>query len=127
MEDKIKIKKTEQLKVRLTPDELFLIKEKSALLGITISKLVCQSCLSDIDFIPPKTIWRTRTKTVHSRTLKQDPELVRQLAWIGNNLNQLTRQVNINLDGELAKDILFAIEEFNLKLEEAFNYDLSIL
>jgi hypothetical protein len=28
------------------------------------------------------------------RELKQDPEVVRQLAFIGNNLNQLARQIN---------------------------------
>lgn len=47
-----------------------------------------------------------------SRTVRADPVLVRQLAAIGNNLNQIARRVNISLllkDRILLEQVLEAI------------------
>lgn len=47
-----------------------------------------------------------RTRRTRRNYIPADPELVRQLAWIGNNINQLARWVNTNKSGIEAVELL---------------------
>ena len=55
---------------------------------------------------------------VLSRTMKADPALVRQLAAIGNNLNQLTRWANTYKQGVESSLVLDALLRIYEELDE---------
>ena len=61
---------------------------------------------------PPR---RRRGEDVRGRRVATDPALLRQLAWIGNNLNQIARVANSN--GVTDARTLIALQRIRLQLD----------
>ncbi|ELA07975.1 putative mobilization protein C (plasmid) [Moraxella macacae 0408225] len=72
------------IKIRLNADELAQFKQRQ--IGDELASWVRSVCLGN-PLQPPK-----KTKQISIKTA--DPELLRQLAKIGSNLNQIARAVN---------------------------------
>ncbi|HID09436.1 TPA: MobC family plasmid mobilization relaxosome protein [Candidatus Micrarchaeota archaeon] len=72
--------KTKTIKVRVSEDEYVRIRSVAMATGRTVSDLIREA------------IWRPREWTEPDRRAVE--EMIRQVARIGNNLNQLARQVN---------------------------------
>ncbi|EAZ88054.1 hypothetical protein CY0110_01015 [Crocosphaera chwakensis CCY0110] len=73
-------KRNINLTIRVTPSERLAWQEKAALSGLTLSNLIRQA------------MSKTRTWTVSNSSLVQ--EQTRQIARIGNNLNQIAKWAN---------------------------------
>lgn len=76
---KEKIKRQKEIKIRLTEEEhqAFLDRCTKA----SLASWIRETCLSE-------------KRTKQSRVIEVDPQLLRQLSSIGNNLNQIARIVN---------------------------------
>lgn len=88
--------KSEFVRVRCTPEERAKWQARAEAEGVTVSDLLRRG-----GDMPPS--GRPKPRPVIRRTVEADPALIRQLAGIGNNLNQLARAVN----------------QFGLELEDA--------
>ena len=80
MTGKIRTKKNKCLKLRVSDEELTLLREKAALSGCTIS-----------DYIRAA-LRRTRTWTITDKEIVK--EQIRQIVRIGTNVNQISRWAN---------------------------------
>ena len=111
-----KVLRSQSIKIRVTPDE------KSALLarsgGLALAEWMRDFCLG-ADIAP-----RQRQ---HRDPPPVAPELLRQLAQIGNNLNQLARRVNSGDvaigDRVLMLSVLNAIGEDLAELKRVHSHD----
>lgn len=74
-----KPKRTKEIKIRLTEQEHQMLLEKKT--GAELATWIRETCLE--------------TKTTKPRIKTADPELLRQLAKIGGNMNQIAKAVNI--------------------------------
>lgn len=72
--------RTSRIELRLAPEEKAAWENKAAALGISISDLIRHA----VDGTKPRS----------RKRIDVDPALLRQLAQIGNNLNQLARWAN---------------------------------
>lgn len=91
--------KTEVVRVRCTPAERQQWQARADAEGVTVSDLLRQGA----DMPTGRPIRRP----VIRRTTEADPALIRQLAAIGNNVNQLARAVNqFGLEPEDASRLL---------------------
>lgn len=72
--------RTKFLQIRVSPDEKKEIKDKAGSAGLSLT-----------DFMLEATA-RTRTWTIQDRAIQE--EKIRQIARIGNNLNQVARIIN---------------------------------
>lgn len=83
---------------RVTPEELGIIKAKAQKAGLTVSEYQRRAVING---------------KVIVRQTKADAALIRNLAAIGNNLNQLVRKTHIHdeTDTQKMRDILAVIEE----------------
>lgn len=79
--------KSEFVRVRCTPEERAKWQARAEAEGVTVSDLLRRG-----GDMPPS--GRPKPRPVIRRTVEADPALIRQLAGIGNNLNQLARIVN---------------------------------
>ena len=96
-------KRTQNLTIRISPQEKEEWYEKAARSGLTISQLIRLS------------IQRTNTWTVPNQTLIQ--EQTRQIPRIGNNLNQIAKWANTYKSTAEAVEIIEAL----YLIEEALN------
>jgi len=90
-------KKTKMLRIRLTDDEYNLLKEKADKAGKTMSEFVR-------DYI---------TKGKVNSKCKDLPSLILHLSRIGNNINQIARNLNI-----AKKEGYLAERDYDLLLDE---------
>ncbi|BBL77556.1 plasmid mobilization protein [Methylomagnum ishizawai] len=83
---------------RVTPEELGIIKAKAEKAGLSVSEYQRRALING---------------RVIVRESRADPDLIRNLAAIGNNLNQLVRKTHIHeeTDTQKMRDILAVIEE----------------
>lgn len=72
-------KKLERIQLRVTPDEKETLRGRAQSLNMSLSEFMVKTCLDGKLSLPPSQI---------------NQEFVRQLARIGNNINQLTRHAN---------------------------------
>ena len=90
-------KKTKMLRIRLTDDEYNLLKEKADKVGKTMSEFVR-------DYI---------TKGKVNSKCKDLPSLILHLSKIGNNINQISKNLNI-----AKKEGYLAEQDYDLLLDE---------
>lgn len=95
----MKTKRTETIKIRLTPDELAGLRERKG--DASLAGWVRDVCLGKS--IPEPLPQPKRPKSVP----KADPELLVSLARIGNNINQIAREAH-TLDTSADKVRAFA-------------------
>ena len=95
--------KNRHLQIRLTEEELALIKQRAG--DLSMSEFVRHVALNQ-KLEQPKA-----KKIVHVA----DPELVRNIAWIGNNINQIAK--HLNLGNEVDDDILIALTQIQISLD----------
>ena len=93
------------VQIRLTDEELSKLKIRAGEMGT--STFLRQLGLGE-PVKPPKAKAR---KIIHAA----DPELVRHVAWIGNNINQIAR--HLNAGGQLDNDVLLALISIQSELE----------
>ena len=100
------MERTKKIQIRLSPQELSDIKTKAKASGISASDLVRQS------------ITQVRAWTPENKNIQQ--EKIRQLARIGNNLNQIARAVNtqgvVNYELEILEKLSFIENEITRAL-----------
>ena len=94
------------VKVRLTETERRELKAIADKAGMTVSDAV-----------------RTILPEALRPRPKADPELVRQVARIGNNVNQLTRWVNIHKPSASEPQVLFLLAQVRDHLRELLETD----
>ena len=84
-----------KMQIRLSPEEKVVIQDKAKAAGVSASDLVRQAAN------------RVRTWTLKDRQVEQ--EKIRQVARIGNNLNQIAKAVNtqgvVNLEMEILQKL----------------------
>lgn len=73
------VKRQKEIKIRLTDEEHQALKDRCT--KANLATWIRETCLSE-------------KRTARSKTIPTDPNLLRQLAGIGNNLNQIARIVN---------------------------------
>jgi hypothetical protein len=81
--------------INLTEEQKTIIQARAVDVGLTMSEYIRQSAIDHTivpELNPHKAV--VRTKIVYSQRTQGEVEIVRQLAKIGNNLNQLTRAIN---------------------------------
>lgn len=105
MADKELIKRNKEIKIRLTEEE------HQALLNrctkASLATWMRETCLGE-------------KRTKQSKVIKVDPKLLRQLAGIGNNLNQIARLVNQHSKQDSALDriaIITALSSIERELQ----------
>ena len=102
--------RTENLKVRMTPDELHRIDRKAKAARMARSRYI-----------------RTALAGAVVQALPEAPELLREqnlhLARIGNNLNQLARHANSYRGAADAAGLAKAVEALQVDLRRAFDLD----
>jgi len=91
MKDEIKMARIE---VRITINEQTKIKNKANELGLSVSAYMRKSALNQRIII------------------KTDKEMVRQIQFIGNNINQIAHRLNINSDMLNYFDVYTQMEEY---------------
>jgi hypothetical protein len=102
------------LTARLAVSEIEALKALAQSDGVTVTGYL-QNLVSE------KPVQRKKPRAVKP-TLNFDPDVGRQLAAIGNNLNQLARRAHIaSLEGHFeAIEVLAAIEQVNDKIEQLY-------
>lgn len=93
------------IQIRLTADEVAQIKNRAGDLGS--STFLRQLGLGQ-KIEQPKS---KPTTIIHSA----DPDLVRNVAWIGNNINQIAK--HLNSGNKLDNDVLMAVVELQATLD----------
>ena len=96
------------IQIRLTDEEMTEIKKRAA--SKNTSTFLRQLALSQPIPTPPPP---PQTKEVLH---KADPELIRQINWIGNNINQIAKQLNSGT--ELSNAVLIALLNLQTSLDE---------
>ena len=96
MKDEIKMARIE---VRITINEQTKIKNKANELGLSVSAYMRKSALNQRIII------------------KTDKEMVRQIQFIGNNINQIAHRLNINSDMLNYFDVYTQMEEYKEMLQ----------
>lgn len=84
------------IKIRSTPEEKSNWNKKASELGISLSELIRKSFGG--------------VKTISNENKKIDPELIRQVAMIGNNLNQIARWANSYKDNAEALQVILHLK-----------------
>ena len=110
--------KSKVLSVRVPADTAERWREKAEASGMTLSDWVRgQIDDKEIRGFRPR---RPKPAVPARQAPKADPKLIQQLAWIGNNLNQIARK--INMDGVEERDeLLEALLEIEMHLWELKN------
>lgn len=94
------------IQIRVTDDELTAIKERAG--NVSTSTFLRQLALDQPIAQPPN----PSREIIH----KCDPELIRQVNYIGNNINQIAKQLNSGT--ELSNAVLIALLNLQTSLDE---------
>ena len=94
------------IQIRVTDDELKEIKERAG--NVSTSTFLRQLALDQPIAQPPN----PSREIIH----KCDPELIRQVNYIGNNINQIAKQLNSGT--ELSNAVLIALLNLQTSLDE---------
>lgn len=98
----MKENKTTRIPVKISNSEKEEIRDRAKKLGMTVSAYM-------------------RTSALNQRIIiKTDKEMVRQIRYIGNNINQIAHQYNMrgeNLDGLTIADAYMQMEEYKQLLQ----------
>lgn len=88
--------RTTRIPVRLRPDENVKVRERAHACGMTLARFIRETALGAV----PK-----------ARPRLAEMEAIRELARIGNNLNQLAHIANLNDEIEREEDLRAVLEE----------------
>ena len=101
-----KPKRIREITIRLTEAELAAVRIKAAARGTSMSNLA-RKLLVDVEHIEISQTRRLRRDTpARLPAPTADPALVREVARIGNNVNQLARWANTRKSGVAAVEVL---------------------
>ena len=101
-----KPKRIREITIRLTEAELAAVRNKAAARGMSMSNLA-RKLLVDVEHIEISQTRRRRGATpARLPAPTADPALVREVARIGNNVNQLARWANTRKSGVEAVEVL---------------------
>jgi|SRR5665647_765316 hypothetical protein len=92
-----------RIPVRTTIDEMTEIRKRAKALGISMSSYMRKVALNQRIII------------------KTDKEMIRQIKYIGNNINQIAHQLNMYSDGLIIADAYKQMEEYKQILESMLN------
>ena len=103
------------LQIRLTADEAEQIKVRAGTLGT--STFLRQLALSQKIEVPKA----KARKIIHAA----DPELVRHVAWIGNNMNQIAKHLNSGnaVDNEVLVELVTMQATLESEIERILSHD----
>jgi len=100
------MKRTRELTIRMTDDELAAVRAKAAARGVGMADLA-RKLLADAEDIEVRPTRRRRgVAPARGPAPTADPALVREVARIGNNVNQLARWANTRKSGVEAVEVL---------------------
>lgn len=102
--------KLKQIKVNFYPEQHQLLKQKAEDNNTTISQFVREKLSLELEEKDTRKIYKTHEKVTYKKT---DPQLIYELNKIGNNLNQIARNLNAkkNIDNIEILKILVSIEK----------------
>lgn len=98
--------RTKWLKIRVSDDEIIDIKKRA---GRHDMSTYARGLILEQPIAAPES---KHKKIIHSA----DPELVRHVAWIGNNINQIAK--HLNAGGDVDNDILLTLVNIQSALED---------
>lgn len=98
--------RTKWLKIRVSDDEIINIKKRA---GRHDMSTYARGLILEQPIAAPEA---KHKKIIHSA----DPELVRHVAWIGNNINQIAK--HLNAGGDVDNDILLTLVNIQSALED---------
>lgn len=98
--------RTKWLKIRVSDDEILDIKKRA---GRHDMSTYARGLILEQPIAAPES---KHKKIIHSA----DPELVRHVAWIGNNINQIAK--HLNAGGDVDNDILLTLVNIQSALED---------
>jgi len=98
-----KEKRTKWIKVRVTETEKLIIDEKAQTAGVSVAKLIRES------------LCRVRTWTIKDKETER--ERIREIARIGQNLNQIARWCNLHKSEIDTVQILSALVSIERKID----------
>lgn len=104
------MKKNKRIEIRISESELEVLKEKAELSGLNSSDYLRQLAITG------------KVK----RYKKTDPvkaELVREMAKIGNNLNQISRWCNTHKSNAAAEEVLIALASIEKEIRRVLDVD----
>ncbi len=103
--------KDRQLKVRLTEDEFAKLKKAADADGVTLANYARRQL--DLDTVKRSPIGMM----TYRKYTPVDPDLLRQISRLGNNLNQIARRVNQN-DFQTSLDLLKTLLTIERRLKQ---------
>jgi len=109
-------KKTAEIKIRCTPRFKEWAKQKAEKHGLNLSEIV-EAGFRKFDEKYGKT---KSQKVVHVA----DPELLRQLAKIGNNINQITKKVNQQKNDFSCTEVLILLNSIDKNLTDILEREI---
>jgi len=96
----MKQKRNYKLEVRLLQSEKIIIREKAKSVGLGMSSFIRKTALEQ----------RIVNKT--------DKDMIRQIKYIGNNINQIAHELNTYSDGMIIKEAYKQMEDYKKILSE---------
>ena len=87
--------KLKQIKVNFYPEQHELLKNLAEENEVTIAQYIRQNLDLELDKNDTRKIYKMHEKVTHK---KEDPKLIYELSKIGNNLNQIARNLNSKKD-----------------------------
>ncbi|MDX1749068.1 MAG: MobC family plasmid mobilization relaxosome protein [Methylophaga sp.] len=106
-----KATKDKQLKIRLTEDEFAKLKKAADADGVTMANFARRQLALDV-------VNRSPTGSMAYRKFTPvDPDLLRQISRLGNNLNQIARRVNQD-DFDTSLELLQALLTIERRLKQ---------
>jgi len=109
--------KLKQVKVNFYPEQHKLLKEKAAAENVTIAQYIRSQLDLNLDEKDTRKIYAETQKKVYKET---DPKLLYEISKIGNNLNQIARQINRKKDDVNTFEILQSLVEIENNLKSLF-------
>ena len=107
-------KKTTTTTVRMTTDEKALLKEKADALDIGMSTFLKKAGFDYEIKLKPRIVYK-----------ESDPALIRQVAWIGSNLNQIAHRLNaMGFAGSERLTLAILLEDISDQLRRIQNGDI---
>lgn len=87
-----RINRNRRITFRLSDDEVDLLEKRAKSLGMSVSDFLRLTSNSDTKVMGPAP--RRKAPKRLAKTRNADPQLLAQVNWIGNNLNQLVHVLN---------------------------------
>lgn len=103
-----RINRNRRITFRLSDDEVDLLEKRAKSLGMSVSDFLRLTSNSETEVMGPAP--RRKAPKRLAKTRNADPQLLAQVNWIGNNLNQLVHVLNSEKYSEDKTEVIEILE-----------------